>query len=266
VIPTVGSRALPIASVQPKQNGHDGRQALLINAEAQSPLTETYRQLRTSLLLSTAGRAPKILLVASSEPNEGKTTIATNVALSLAQTGAEVLIIDADLRRPRLHSIFELKNHRGLTTILSGEVAKAEVFSMIEQYQSGKVHILPAGPVPPNPAELLGSDQMRQLIGILAANFNFVIIDSPPVAAFTDSVLISSMVDGVLLVIHGGKSSREMARHSHKMLLDVGARILGVVLNNVNLRSYDYHYQQSYYQQTYYNTSPDSDHSVANVR
>ena len=137
---------------------------------------------------------------------------------------------------------------------------------MIEQQESGKVHVLPAGPVPPNPAELLGSEQMRQLVDILAASYNFIIIDSPPVAAFTDSVLISSMVDGVLLVIHGGKSSREMARHSQKMLQDVGARILGVVLNNVNLRSYDYHYQQSYYQQAYYNTSPESDRSVANAR
>jgi capsular exopolysaccharide synthesis family protein len=263
VIPTVGSRALPGANGQQKLNGTDGRRALMLNGDARSPLTETFRQLRTSLLLSTAGRPPKILLVASSEPNEGKTTIATNVALSLAQTGAEVLIIDADLRRPSLHRVLDLKNHRGLTTILSGEIAKAEVFAMIEQHESGKVHVLCAGPVPPNPAELLGSEQMRQLITILAASYNFVIIDSPPVAAFTDSVLISSMVDGVLLVIHGGKSSREMARHSQKMLQEVGARILGVVLNNVNLRSYDYHYQQSYYQQTYYK---DSEQPIANAR
>ena len=259
IIPTVGgSKLLPASTANNKQNGDGQRQALLINEGAHSPLTETYRQLRTSLLLSTAGRPPKILLVASSEPNEGKTTIATNVALSLAQTGANVLIIDADLRRPCLHAIFDVPNNLGLTSILSGETSKEEVLATIKRHETGKIHVLPAGLMPPNPAELLGSEEMRNLIATLASRFNFVIIDSPPIAAFTDSVLISSMVDGVLLVIQGGKSSREIARRSQKMLQEVGARILGVVLNNVNLRSYDYHYQQTHYQQTYYRTADNS--------
>ena len=264
VIPTVGgSKLLPAASAKQKQNGDGQGQALLINEGAHSPLTETYRQLRTSLLLSTAGRAPKILLVASSEPNEGKTTIATNVALSLAQTGANVLIIDADLRRPCLHSIFDVQNQRGLSTLLSGQMSEEEVLATISQYETGKIHILAAGLMPPNPAELLGSEQMRRLIATLASSFNFIIIDSPPIAAFTDSVLISSMVDGVLLVIHGGQSSREIARRSQKMLQEVGARVLGVVLNNVNLRSYDYHYQQTYYQRTYYKTPANGDRPLS---
>ena len=264
VVPTVrGTRLLPAGGGRQKMIGDGLRQALITNADANSQLTEIYRQLRTSLLLSTAGRPPKILLVASSEPNEGKTTVATNVALSLAQTGANVLIIDADLRRPCLHSIFDLRNHRGLSTILAGEMTPDEVFAMVEQHEASKVHVLTAGPAPPNPAELLGSEQMRRLIATFATTFNFIIIDSPPVAAFTDSVLVSSMVDGVLLVIHGGKSSREIARHSQKMLQEVGARILGVVLNNVKLHSYDYYYQQSYYQQAYYKTSADADHSVS---
>ncbi len=254
---------LPAAGGRQKLNGDGLSQALLINADARSPLTEIYRQLRTSLLLSTAGRPPKILLVASSEPNEGKTTVATNVALSLAQTGANVLIIDADLRRPCLHSIFDLRNHRGLSTILAGEMTRDDVFAMVEQHETGKLHVLAAGPAPPNPAELLGSEQMRRLIATFASTYNFIIIDSPPIAAFTDSVLISSMVDGVLLVIHGGKSSREIARHSQKMLQEVGARILGVVLNNVKLRSYDYYYQQSYYQQSYYTNPANADRSVS---
>jgi capsular exopolysaccharide synthesis family protein len=264
IIPTVGgSKLLPVAGARHKQNGNGHRQALIIDADARSPLTETYRHLRTSVLLSTAGRAPKILLVASSEPNEGKTTIATNVALSLAQTGAAVLIIDADLRRPRLHAIFELQNQRGLTTILSGEADETQVLSLIQQHAPGKLHILPAGPAPPNPAELLGSEQMRGLVATLASAFDFIVIDSPPIAAFTDSVLIASMVDGVLLVIRGGKSSREIARRSQKMLREVGTRILGVVLNNVKLRSYEYYYQQSYYQQTYYKSA---DQSVSGAR
>jgi capsular exopolysaccharide synthesis family protein len=264
VVPTVGStRLLPAASGRQKLNGDGLRQALLINADANSSLTEIYRQLRTSLLLSTAGRPPKILLVASSEPNEGKTTVATNVALSLAQTGANVLIIDADLRRPCLHSIFDVRNHCGLSTILAGEMTPDEVTAMVQHPETSKVHILAAGPAPPNPAELLGSEQMRRLITTFASTFDFIIIDSSPVAAFTDSVLVSSMVDGVLFVIHGGKSSREIARHSQKMLQEVGARILGVILNNVKLGSHDYYYQQSYYQQTYYKTSAEADHSVS---
>jgi capsular exopolysaccharide synthesis family protein len=137
------------------------------------------------------------------------------------------------------------------------------VLSLIQQHAPGRLHVLPAGPAPPNPAELLGSEQMRGLVATLAAAFDFIVIDSPPIAAFTDSVLIASMVDGVLLVIRGGKSSREIARRSQKMLREVGTRILGVVLNNVKLRSYEYYYQQSYYQQTYYKSA---DQSVSGAR
>ena len=265
VIPAVGSSGLlPAAGALQKRNGHYN--ALLINSDAHSPLTESYRQLRTSLLLSTAGRAPKTLLVASSQPSEGKTTTAINVALSLAQTGADVLVIDADIRRPRLHSVFDLQNQRGLTTILSSQPNEAEVFAMIEQHETGKLYILPAGPMPPNSAELLGSEQMRRLIAMLASTFDYIVIDSPPIAAFTDSILISSMVDGVLLVVHGTKNSREIVRRSQKMLQDVGARIIGVVLNNVSLRSNDYYYQQSYYQQAYYRAAEDTRQSVSSTQ
>jgi capsular exopolysaccharide synthesis family protein len=118
---------------------------------------------------------------------------------------------------------------------------------------------LSSGPIPPNPAELLGSEQMRRLLATLQSNFTHVVVDSPPVSSFTDGVLISSMVDGVLLVVHGGKSSRHVVRRSRQLLQDVGAKIFGVVLNNVNLQSHDYYYYQRYYSQRYYETDAEAD-------
>jgi capsular exopolysaccharide synthesis family protein len=230
-----------------KRNGHPSdNPELLMNVDSRSPLAESYRHLRTSVLLSTAGRAPRSLLVTSSLPGEGKTTTAVNTAVSLAQTGASVVIIDADMRRPRLRSIFGLPDRAGLSSILSSELPDAEVLAMVSKEEGTGLHVLTAGPIPPNPAELLGSDQMRRLLVTLQSQFNHVVVDSPPVSSFTDGVLISTMVDGVLLVVHGGKSSRHMVKRSRQLLQDVGAKIFGVVLNNVNLESHDYYYYQRY--------------------
>jgi len=236
-----------------KRNGNPSdNPELLMNADGRSPLAESYRHLRTSVLLSTAGRAPRSLLVTSSLPGEGKTTTAVNTAVSLAQTGASVVIIDADMRRPRLRSIFGLSDRAGLSSILSSELSEAELLAMVSQAPVAGLHVLTAGPIPPNPAELLGSEQMRRLMIILQSKFNHVVVDSPPVSSFTDGVLISSMVDGVLLVVHGGKSSRHVVKRSRQLLQDVGAKIFGVVLNNVNLQSHDYYYYQRYYGSSYY--------------
>jgi len=163
-------------------------------------------------------------------PSEGKTTTAVNTALSLVQTGARVLIIDADMRRPRIHSIFNLSNDNGLSALLSRETVESEISSAIQHDEESGLFILTSGPVPPNPAELLGSEQMVRLIATTSSDFTHVIVDSPPVAAFTDGVLIAAMVDGVLLVVHSGKSSRKVVARARKLLRDVGARIIGVVL------------------------------------
>jgi capsular exopolysaccharide synthesis family protein len=236
-----------------KRNGHPSENPeLLMNVDGRSPLAESYRHLRTSVLLSTAGRAPRSLLVTSSLPGEGKTTTAVNTAISLAQTGASVIIIDADMRRPRLRSIFGLPERSGLSSILSSELSEADILAMAPKEEVSGLHVLTAGPIPPNPAELLGSAQMRRLMSTLQANFNHVVVDSPPVTSFTDGVLISTMVDGVLLVVHGGKSSRHVVKRSRQLLQDVGAKIFGVVLNNVNLQSHDYYYYQRYYGSDYY--------------
>jgi len=262
VIPSVGSAARrrvlhgksKTATLQKHTNGNgNGNSELLMNVDSRSPLAEAYRHLRTSVLLSTAGRAPKSLLVTSSLPGEGKTTTAVNTAISLAQTGASVVIIDADMRRPRLQSIFDMHGQLGLSTILSSDASEDDMLSMVRSDQESGLSVLTSGPIPPNPAELLGSDQMRRLITTLQANYTHVVVDSPPVSSFTDGVLISTMVDGVLLVVHGGKSSRHIVRRSKQLLSDVGAKIFGVVLNNVNLQSHDYYYyHQSYYGQKYY--------------
>jgi succinoglycan biosynthesis transport protein ExoP len=255
-----GSRALQ------KRNGHPAdNPELLMNVDGRSPLAEAYRHLRTSVLLSTAGRAPRSLLVTSSLPGEGKTTTAVNTAVSLAQTGASVVIIDADMRRPRLRSIFGLSERPGLSSILSSELAEADLLAMVSREPATGLHVLTAGPIPPNPAELLGSDQMRRLLATLQSEFNHVVIDSPPVNSFTDGVLISTMVDGVLLVVHGGKSSRHVVKRSRQLLQDVGAKIFGVVLNNVNLQPHDFYYYQRYYGARYYKNDGEEETESAAV-
>src|SRR5205814_3718687 len=152
--------------------------ALALIEDVRSPVTEAYPHLRTSLLLSSAGQPPKTILVTSSQPSEGKTTTAINTAFMLAQTGAEVLILDCDLRRPRLHTHFGAPNNKGLTNWLSGET---DIDSLMQTYsQRSNLKFLTSGAVPPNPAELLASDEMRKLLGQLTERFAHVVIDSPP--------------------------------------------------------------------------------------
>jgi polysaccharide biosynthesis transport protein len=236
-------------------NGHANSLVLLSSLEGKSSLAESYRQLRTSVLLSKAGRAPKTILITSSLPGEGKTTTAINMAVSLAQTAAKVLIVDADMRRPRMHTTFNLSNKTGLSTILSNELTEQEMLNLVQQETESGLYVLACGPMPPNPAELLGSEQMRRLLTFLEQTFTHIIIDSPPVASFTDGVLIGALVDGVLLVVHAGKSSRDIARRGKQILADVGAKIIGVVLNKATLRPHDYYYYQSYYGSSYYKSA-----------
>ena len=262
VIPAIGSparrRLLSTVTALQLKNGNGLHPELLLDADGRSPLAEAYRHLRTSILLSSAGGAPQSLLITSSQPAEGKTTTAVNTALILEQTGATVLVLDADMRRPRLHSIFGLDNSRGLSTILTSQMSDAEMLDVIKKHETSGVHVLTAGAVPPNPAELLGSDMMQRLMVVLKSKFTHIIFDSPPIASFTDSVLISSLVDGVLLVVHGDHASRSIVRRSRQILQDVGAKIFGVVLNKVKLRRDDYYYYK-YYKNHYYKTEENAE-------
>lgn len=266
VIPQVGSvkprrrLGLPQKSgALALSNGKGSGEVLLSEIDKRSPVAEAYRHLRTSILLSTAGRPPKTLLITSSVPSEGKTTTAINTAMSLAQTGARVLIIDADMRRPRLHTVFKLHNDRGLSALLSREVEEIEIASAIQHDETSGIFVLTAGPLPPNPAELVGSDQMLKLMSVITSQFAHIVIDSPPVAAFTDGVLLASMVDGVLLVVHSGKSSRKIVKRARKLLQDVGARIIGVVLNRADTSPHSEYSYNSYYSHYHYSAETPAD-------
>lgn len=221
---------------------------ILTQVEANSSIAESYRQLRTALMLSSAGHAPRTLLITSSQPAEGKTTTSVNTAISLAQTGAAVLIIDADLRRPRVHRTFNLKNNSGLCNYLAGECD----LSTLIQIAAPNLYVLPVGPLPPNPAELLGSPKMKQAIETLSANFDYIVIDSPPVSSFADSLILSALVEGVIIVVKAGTTPREMAQRTKAHLQSVGAKILGVVVNQIKLQPHDYYYYSTYYSRYYY--------------
>lgn len=264
IIPIAGTaqqRFFPITRAL-QRNGNGSGPELLINANGPTAQAEAYKHLRTSILLSTPGRSPKTLLVTSSVPAEGKTTTAVNTATVLAQTGAKVLIIDADMRRPRLHHVFGLDNNEGLSAILSSEITESEILSKIEQFQKSNVYLLSSGAIPPNPAELLGSAQMKRLLDVASETFNYIVIDSPPTASFTDGVLISSLVDGVILVVHGGKTSRQVVKRSRQMLIEIGAKIIGVVLNKAEVRTNDYYYH--YNQKGYESESSHGEHATEN--
>lgn len=232
-------------------NGRNGNgksnPALLLDLDGRSPLSEAYRQLRTSVLLSTAGHAPKSLLITSCVPSEGKSTTAINLAVSLVQTGARVLVIDADMRRPTIHAYFGIENERGLCNILAKEMSGPEILNLIQKERESGLYVLTSGPIPPNPAELIGSDQMRRLVVELRTTFDHIVIDSPPIASFTDGVLLSAISDGVILVVHANECSRKVVRRSQQALEEVGARVLGVVLNRVDTHSPDYYYGYLYY-------------------
>ncbi len=219
---------------------------LLSGHDPLSSFSESYRALRTSLLLSSAEHAPRTMLITSSHPAEGKTTIVANTAISLAQTGARVLVLDADMRRPRCHKILSTKNDLGLSTYLSRDIP---VDKVIQAHDIPNLFVMSAGPVPPNPSELLSSSKMHILVAELQDRFDHIIIDSPPVIHVTDALIISPHVDGVVIVVKSGHTPREAVQRAKQALTDVNAKIFGVVLNciDLNTESYYYNYKYAYY-------------------
>ncbi len=241
----------PVGGLVPRGQQPPGDKLAALGAL--SSVVESYRMLRTSVLLSTAGSPPKTILFTSSQPGEGKTTTAVNTAISLSQLGASVLLIDADLRRPAVHKAFKIPHTRGISNYLSSHTP---LENLIVRLPIPNLSVLPCGPIPPNPAELISSDRMKELLRILGQQYDHILIDSPPLISVTDPVILSTMVDGSILVVQAGKSTRELVRRARRELAGVNAKIFGVVLNNVNVKregydDYDYYRYTSSYNEGY---------------
>lgn len=210
-----------------------------------SALGEAYRNLRTALLLSRAGAPPKVTLVTSALAGEGKTVTAVNTAAMLAQLGARVLLIDADLRRPRCHRVLAVENHLGLTEVLTGV---RDLHDLIRPSGIENLFLLSSGSVPPNATELLGSSKMHQVLTELQQIYDYIVVDSPPVMPVSDALLLSTLADGVLLVTNASRTPKHQVRAARARLEYARAKIFGTVLNRIKIHHSDYHYyHQGYY-------------------
>ena len=232
-------------------NGHDKRIELVAQHLPKSQMSEAFRALRTSILLSQADHPPQVILVTSALPREGKTTAAANLAVTLAQLGDKTVLVDADLRKPGVGRLLNLAGgkYAGLSSYLAG-VSSLDLVSIPHPAIPNLVAI-PTGPLPPNPADLLSSHKLADAIAELRTKFKFIVIDSPPVMAATDAVILSVQADGVLLVVRSGETPKEAFTRTRELLSSVKCRILGVVLNAVDSGAPDYYYSYRYYPYSY---------------
>lgn len=217
-----------------------------------APVSENYRSARTSLMLSSSDKPPKIVLITSMTPKEGKTTTVVNIAEAIASMGKKVLVIDGDLRRPRVHKIFGLPNKTGLSSFLAGVSDTPEIVNI---HDSENLSVLPSGPIPPAPSELLSSAKMEQLISDCNSVYDFILLDSPPVLSVTDSLILSKTADTTLVVVRSGKTTYELATSGIKSLLEVNANLTGMLINCADLKKDGYHY----YGYGYYSYSQEED-------
>jgi len=231
----------------PSSNGRDKRIELVAQHLPKSQMSEAFRALRTALLLSQADRPPQVILVTSALPREGKTTSAANLAVTLAQLGDRTLLIDADLRKPGVGRLLNLGSgkYAGLSSYLAG-VSSLDLVT-IQHPAIPNLSAIPTGPLPPNPADLLSSHRLADAIAELRTKFKFIVIDSPPIMAATDAVILSVKTDGVLLVVRSGETPKEAFTRTRDLLLSVKCHLLGVVLNAVDSSAPDYYYSYRYY-------------------
>ena len=232
-------------------NGHEKRIELVAQHLPKSQMSEAFRVLRTALLLSQAEHPPQIILVTSALPREGKTTAAANLAVTLAQLGDRTLLVDADLRKPGVGRLLNLTDSKyaGLSSYLAG-VSSLELVTVPHPAIANLVAI-PTGPLPPNPADLLSSHRFGDALQQLRSQFKFIVIDSPPIMAATDAVIVSVQADGVLLVVRSGETPKEAFTRARDLLVSVKCRLLGVVLNAVDSSAPDYYYSYRYYPYSY---------------
>lgn len=227
-------------------------------------IKESYLSLRTSLLLSTAGGAPKVILVTSGQPGEGKTITAINTAKSLAQTGSRVLLIDADLRYPRLHTVNQIPNHKGLSNLITVKEINSDLLdSTIQKNLAENLDILTAGPNVPNPVNLLGSKEMKRLLAVLKGQYSHIVIDSPPVLYFADSSILSTYADAVVLIARYNVSTKQSILHTKKKLQDVSAKIIGIVFNCIPINGLTYN-NYGYYNRL--EISPNEDEGILHLK
>jgi len=232
-------------------NGHEKRIELVAQHLPKSQMSEAFRALRTSILLSQADHPPQVILVTSALPREGKTTAAANLAVTLAQLGDSTVLVDADLRKPGIGRLLNLGagKYAGLSSYLAG-VSSLDLVSVPHPAIPNLVAI-PTGPLPPNPADLLSSHKLADAIAELRKKFKFIVIDSPPIMAATDAVILSVQADGVLLVVRSGETPKEAFTRTRDLLTSVKCRVLGVVLNAVDSSAPDYYYSYRYYPYSY---------------
>ncbi|MGB8013859.1 MAG: polysaccharide biosynthesis tyrosine autokinase [Terriglobales bacterium] len=263
-LPSLGM--IPLGSKSGNHGPTGKRLALTASKEAvetvtqirpQSQMAESYRALRTSLLLSNLGAPPKVIMVTSARPQEGKTTTSINTAIVLAQKGVRVLLIDADLRRPSVHKTLGMGPRSGLSNVLTGSATLQQTITTSPILPN--LFIMPAGTPPPNPAELLASTNMRDLIAELRGMYDHIVIDTPPTLSVTDAVVLSPRADATILVIRSGQTTKQALRRARDILTQVNAHVAGVLLNAVDLTSPDYYYYYEYqgkYGQYYQEEAP----------
>ncbi len=238
---------LPSLAIIPRARRSSVDQATLTTAQRnigvltqpKSQFAEAFRSLRTSLLLSTAGHPPRLIVITSATPSEGKTTAAGNLAAILAQRDTRVLLIDGDLRRPNIHHRFGLNGKIGLTTVLTGATKLEDTVQNVAEIPN--LDVLPSGPVPPFPTEMLSSGAMEAILKRCGELYDYIVLDSPPILSVTDGVILARLADAVVLVVRHGKSSKHVVRRARDILLRSGAGITGIVLNAVDLNSPEYY-------------------------
>lgn len=212
---------------------------LITSVDPKSPISEQYRSIRTNIHFSAVDRTVKTILVTSAGPGEGKSTSAANIAVVYAQQEKRVLIVDADMRKPTVHYTFQLGNHSGLTSVLTRKNSLEEA---VKKTEIPYLSVLTSGPIPPNPADLLGSRAMDQLMKEMKEDFDIIIFDTPPTLAVADSQILANRCDGILLVLFSGKTGTEESGKAKELLLTAKGKILGAVLNHKKIKKSDSYY------------------------
>ena len=222
-----------------KKNKLSNQRNLITLTDSRSPISEQYRTIRTNIQFSAVDSTIRSLMVTSSGPGEGKSTTVANLAIVFAQQEKRVLLIDADMRKPTVHYTFQLHNNVGLTNVLTKQ---AELSKAINKTEQENLFVLTSGPIPPNPAELLGSKSMEEMIEAAYQQYDIILFDTPPVLAVTDAQILANKCDGTLLVVSSGNTEMEAATKSKELLLTAKGKLLGTVLNQKKVKDSQYYY------------------------